>query len=158
MRWGCEFLLPVYLQANTHSNIFSFSGSRCTPRLMERCASTLNQSMLKRLSSTTHGSSTTSRWERAVWVGEGTWERIMLWFNTAVLMLCVFTCECVLLCLFGFVCVRLKGACEWEEGPVVEGCQLCQASFALNEYLIKTLPFNSLSLKGCRASKLSDTM
>lgn len=94
---------------NTHSSVLSFSGLRCTPRLMERSASTRNLSMLKRLSSTIPGSSTTSRWERAVWVSEGAQ---LLRFDTAVWMLRVFTFVCVLLYLFDFVY-------EWKEGPVV---------------------------------------
>lgn len=59
---------------------------------------------------------------------------------------------CVAVCLFDYVCVPLKGACEWKEGPVVKGWQRCHASFTLNEYLIKTLPFNSQRLLCFKAS------
>lgn len=51
---------------------------------------------------------------------------------------------CVALCLLEFACVprmvHMSG-----KGPVVKGWQWCHTSFALNEYLIKTLPFKSLS-------------
>ncbi len=47
---------------------------------------------------------------------------------------------------------RLSACCcvflisyEWREGPVFKGWLWCHTSFTLNEYLIKTLPFNSLS-------------
>lgn len=112
--------------------MLSFSGLRCTPRLMERCVSTRNLSTPKRVSSTTRGSSTTSRWERAAWVDEGdSW--IM-----CVFFVVFFTFECTWLYPFDFVY-------EWKERPVVKGWQRCQASFTQNEYLIKMLPFNSLS-------------
>lgn len=48
-------------------------------------------------------------------------------------------------CLFDSGPVPLKSAREWKEGPVVKGWQRCHTSVALNKYLIKTLPFNSLS-------------
>lgn len=51
---------------------------------------------------------------------------------------------CVALCLLEFSCVP-RMVHEWKRGPVVKGWQWCHTSFALNEYLIKTLPFKSLS-------------
>lgn len=51
---------------------------------------------------------------------------------------------CVALCLLEFSCVP-RTVHEWKRGPVVKGWQWCHTSFALNEYLIKTLPFKSLT-------------
>lgn len=85
---------------------------------MERCASTQNLSTLKRLSSTIRGWSTTSRWERAVWVGECTWcECCVEWVHVAISS--------------NFVVY------EWKEGPVVKGWQWCHSSFTQNEYFMK---------------------
>lgn len=50
---------------------------------------------------------------------------------------------CVALCLLEFACVPRM--VHMKRGPVVKGWQWCHTSFALNEYLIKTLPFKSLS-------------
>lgn len=54
------------------------------------------------------------------------------------LSLCCFVSSWVCMC-------PSNGAYEWKRGPVVKGWQWCHTSFALNEYLIKTLPFKSLS-------------
>lgn len=51
---------------------------------------------------------------------------------------CVSTFECVLPYPFDLVH-------KWKEGPVAKGWPWCHASFTLNEYLIKTRPFNYLS-------------
>lgn len=117
---------PKYLCTVHH---LIFPGWRCTRRLMERCASTRNPSTPRRRSSTTRGSSTTWRWERAAWVGGGRARRRGRDWGAAVAYLCLFW----ILCTSGEVDQRLK---------VVGGTS--PALHWMNIWLKKKkLPFNS---------------
>lgn len=130
--------IPKYLCTVHH---LIFPGWRCTRRLMERCASTRNPSTPRRRSSTTRGSSTTWRWERAAWVGGG-WGR-MRGHAWAAAVTCLFILDFVY---------------EWRGGPVAKGCRWYLASFTLNEYLILKkaafqLPSKAFVLQSFRAQR-----